>query len=115
MLRDGMQMAAARSGRGQREIEPFAIQAGAEGGFVANCFWRVSRAVSRAWLGGVQQLAEAGPLFGRQFAHLLADLGEPPLRPSASTRTASNSAAFWAAAMPASERDSNSCIDWSSM
>ena len=27
--RDGVQMAAARAGRGQREIEPFGVQAGA--------------------------------------------------------------------------------------
>ena len=31
--RDGVQMAAARAGRGQREIEPFGVQAGAESRF----------------------------------------------------------------------------------
>ena len=30
--RDGVQVAAARAGRGQREVEPFGVQAGAQGG-----------------------------------------------------------------------------------
>ena len=33
-LRDGMQAAAARAGRGQREIEPFGVEARAQRGFV---------------------------------------------------------------------------------
>ena len=45
----------------------------------------------------------------------LANWERQPLRPKDSTRTASSSAAFEAAAIRARERDSSSCMDSSSM
>jgi len=65
--------------------------------------------------GAIDQLAQAGALFRRQLAHLLAGLRQSALCPSASTRTASNSASQAVAAMRASEGDSSSSIDRSGM
>ena len=76
--RDGMQVAAARAGGGQREIEPFAGQAGVEGlgGELLLAFFGGRL---QALAGGIQQLAEAGAVLDRQLAHFLAGLGEPSL------------------------------------
>jgi S-adenosylmethionine:tRNA ribosyltransferase-isomerase len=70
-----VQVAAARAGRGQREIHPLGIEARAQGGFVELPLPGVERGFELL-LGGVEQLADAFALFGREFAHALADFGE---------------------------------------
>jgi hypothetical protein len=77
---DRVQMAAARSGGWQREIEPFGVEAGAEGGVVEPGLAGVEGGFE-ALLGAVEQHARALAVLGREFAHLLAELGKSALAP----------------------------------
>jgi len=65
-----MQMATARTGSGQREVEPFAIQAPGERSFVQAPLAGFVGLFERL-LGAVEQLAEGGARIGRQLAHSL--------------------------------------------
>ena len=72
---DGMQVAHARAGRGQREIQPLGVKPLFQG-------LRIELAQPRFeggfqfLLGGIQQLADARAVLGRQLAHVFAGLGE---------------------------------------
>ena len=73
--RDGVQMAAARRGRRQREIQPFGVQARAESRFGELPLPGLEGVFERLF-DAVEEHAGALAFFGRQFAHVLAGQGE---------------------------------------
>ncbi len=75
---DGMQMAAGGRGRGQREIDPLGVEAGLGGGGLEARLAGLERGFETL-LDGVQQLAGAGALLGRELAEVLRDLREGAL------------------------------------
>ncbi len=78
--RDGVQMAAARTGSRQCEVNPFGVEAGAESRFGEVPLLGLER-LFELLLGAVEQFADAGALFGREFPHLLADLRQRAFAP----------------------------------
>src|ERR1019366_4001622 len=78
--RDGVQMAAPRTRSGQREVNPFGIEADAESRFGEMPLLQFQR-LFELLLGAVEQFADAGALFRREFPHLLADLRQRAFAP----------------------------------
>ena len=92
MLRDRMQVAAPRTGRRQREVHPLGVQPRAQRGlgeFLLPGFERRFQLL----LGGVQHLPIRLRSSGESLPMSLLISASAPLRPSASTRTASSSSA----------------------
>ena len=73
--RDRMQVAAARTGRRQGEIDPLGVESRTQGGRVELLLPGIERRFELL-LGGVEHLADAFALFGRELSHALADFGE---------------------------------------
>ncbi len=79
-LRDGMQAARARAGRGYGEIDPFGIEALCQSRALETRLASVVRAFE-GLLRAVDELSAAGALVGRELAHILAELSQDALAP----------------------------------
>ncbi len=100
---DGMQMAAARAGRGQREVEPFGVEPGVQGRLRRIRAAGLRAPASIFCLAALSSLPMRVRSSGASLPISLPTCASAPLRPSASTRTSSSSPAE-AAAGDARER-----------
>ena len=74
-LRDGVESAGRDARGGNGEIEPFGVETFRKGSGSKLGFARVVRFFDRLFR-GVDELAACGALFGRELAHVLAELGQ---------------------------------------
>ena len=71
--RDGVQVAAPRTGRGQRQVEPFGVEAGFQGDLGEGLLAGFERLLD-ILPGAIEQLTDARAVFGGELAHFLAGL-----------------------------------------